>query len=223
MQYKVVIISATLFVLLGGFILVWWVSRPNTAAPSTQTNQTSTSYPPNQTSVETIAQSQTQAQTAVNIDAAYSALFQKILAQKVVFTQTRTAPEDTSGIYSLYTQDIADAKKSFPAAVNLSVGIAVVDLNEDGASEALVFENLPGTCGTAGCPLDIYKKEKEKWVNVFSTLTGENVGISNTYTNNYVDLFLAKESTVVRYAWDGKTYRPGEVMAIWNGTTFIAP
>ena len=200
---------------------MWFISRSNTAVPPTQTSQTSTSYPSNQTSVETTAQSQTQIQTTVDLGAAYSELFQKILAQKVVFTQTRTAHEDTSGVYTLYSQDITDAKKSFPAAVNLSVGIAIADLNEDGVPEALVFENLPGTCGTAGCPFDIYKKEKGKWVNVFSTLTGENIGISNTYTNNYTDLFLAKESTVVRYTWDGKQYRPGEVMAVWNGSSFV--
>jgi len=223
MQFKVLIISTTLFVLLGGFILVWWMSRPNTPAPSAQINQTPTSYPSNQTSVETAAQNQTQAQTAVDLNTAYNTLFQKILAQKIVFTQVRAASEDTSGIYSLYTQNIADTKKSFPAAVNLSVGIAITDLNEDKISEALVFENLPGTCGTAGCPFDIYRKENGKWVNIFSTLTGENVGISNTYTNNYVDLFIARENYVVRYTWDGKKYNPGEVMATWDGTTFITP
>ncbi len=220
MQYKALIISATLFILLGGLILVWWMSKPSTITPSAQISQTSTSYPSNQTSVETTAQNKTQAQTALDLNTAYNALFQKILAQKIVFAQTRTASEDASGIYTLYSQDIADAKKSFPAAVNLSVGIAVTDLNEDGVLEVLVFENLPGACGTAGCPFDIYKKEKGKWVNIFSSLTGEDIGISNTYTNKYADLFLAKENAVVRYTWDGKTYNPGEVMAVWDGSTF---
>ena len=68
MQSKVVVIFTTLLVLLGGFILVWLMSKPNTAAPSAQINQTPTSYPSNQTSVETAAQDQTQAQTAVDLD-----------------------------------------------------------------------------------------------------------------------------------------------------------
>ena len=220
MHPKAVIISATLFVLLGGFFLVFWMSRPNTDAPSTQINQTPTSYPSNQTSVETAAQDQTQAQTAVDLNAAYNTLFQKIVAQKIVFTQVRAASEDTSGAYALYSQDIEDAKKSFPSAFGLSIGVNVTDLNEDAVSEVLVFENLPGACGTAGCPFDIYKKEKGKLVTIFSTLTGENIGISNTYTNNYIDLFLARGNYVVRYTWDGKTYQPGETMAVWNGSAF---
>ena len=223
MQSKVVVIFTTLLVLLGGFILVWLMSKPNTAAPSAQINQTPTSYPSNQTSVETAAQNQTQAQTAVDLNAAYNALFQKILAQKIVFTQIRASSEDTSGIYALYSQDIEDAKKSFPSAFGLSIGINMTDLNEDAMSEVLVFENLPGACGTAGCPFDIFKKEKGKLINIFSALTGENIGISNTYTNNYIDLFLARENYVVRYTWDGKQYNPGEVVATWDGTTFITP
>ena len=96
----------------------------------------------------------------------------------------------------------------------------MVDLNEDGVLEALAFEDLPGYCGTAGCPFDIYKKEKGKWVNILNVLTGENIGVSNTYTNNYADLFLASGNAVARYVWDGKQYNPGETMAIWDGAAF---
>lgn len=223
MHPKALIISATLLVLLGGFVLVFWMSGPNTAAPSTQTNQTSVLYPSDQTSVVTTGQDQTQAQTAVDLDTAYNALFQKVVAQKIIFTQVRAPSEDASGVYALYAQDIEDARTSFPSASGLSIGVAMTDLNEDGTQEVLVFENLPGACGTAGCPFDIYKKEKGKLVNILSTLTGEYVGVSNTYTNNYVDLFLASGNAVVRYVWDGKQYNPGEVMATWDGSTFVSP
>jgi hypothetical protein len=218
MQPKTIIISAIVVVLLGGSLLIWWMLGSTPPAPPAQTNQTSTSYTSNQTSVGVPSQTQSQTKTQVDLDAAYNDLFQKILAQQVTFTPTTAG--GTGSVYALYAQDIADAKKSFPKAFSLSIGIAMVDLDEDGVAEALVLENLPGYCGTAGCPFDIYKKEKGKWVNIFTTLTGENIGISNTYNNNFADIYLAKENFVVRYVWDGKQYNVGEVTARWDGSAF---
>ena len=137
-----------------------------------------------------------------------------------------TGTGEMGSIYNLYTKDVADSKELFPAQKDFSIGVALLDVTDDGIAEALVFEDLPGYCGTGGCTFDIYKKQNGKWTSVYSALAQGEIGLANTITNGYQDIFLSVHSdgspntNVVRYVWDGKTYKAGEVMAIWDGSTF---
>ena len=161
-----------------------------------------------------------------DIQGAYARLFEKILAKKILFARVNSSTGDTGSLYSLYAKDVAEAKKMFPAQSDFSIGVALLDITDDGVAEALVLDDLPGYCGTGGCTLDIYKKQNGKWVSIYNVLAQGEIGLSNTITSGYQDLFLSVHTSgspntaVVRYVWDGKTYQPGEVMAVWDGTIF---
>ena len=100
----------------------------------------------------------------------------------------------------------------------------MTDINGDGVDEALVLENLPGFCGTAGCPFDVYKKQGSQWVKIFSTLVQGNVGLSTNYVNSYQALLLVVEangqSSLEQYVWNGSSYQASAVVAVWNGSSF---
>lgn len=225
MNTKIVAIVIAAVLLVGGGISAFFLLK---TSPQEQTNtpQNTSSNTPNSTTVVTAGQTQVQNEPVVDVDAAYVTLFQKLLGTKLQFTQTASSEGDMGSVYALYAKDIADAKKSFPGLSTFPIKIALVDLNKDGVSEALVLEDLPGYCGSGGCPFDIYRKDKGKWVNIYSSLAGLTVGVSSVYTNGYADLFLSVtgdsgyESKVVRYSWDGKQYTAGDIVATWNGTQF---
>lgn len=216
-----------LVLLIGGGVSAYFLlNRSPQEQVNTNTN-TNFSTNNNSTTVVTTGQVQGQNEPVVDINAAYVTLFQKLLGTKLQFTQTNSTEGDMGSVYTLYAKDIADAKKSFPGLATFPIKIALVDINKDGVSEAVVLEDLPGYCGSGGCPFDIYKKDKGKWVNIYGSLAGLTVGVSSVYTNGYADLFLSVtgdsgyESKVIRYSWDGKQYTAGDIVASWNGTTFI--
>src|SRR3989344_9023243 len=228
---KIITALCILLVVLGGFFLVFsWFSTPS-AVPNTQTPPSGGSYSgggSNQSSVEIPSPASGQEPPVLDIPAAYTVLFDKILAKKVLFTRvsSSTGTGEMGSIYNLYTKDVADSKELFPAQKDFSIGVALLDVTDDGIAEALVFEDLPGYCGTGGCTFDIYKKQNGKWVSVYSALAQGEIGLANTITNGYQDIFLSVHSdgspntNEVRYVWDGKTYKAGEAMAIWDGSTF---
>lgn len=128
----------------------------------------------------------------------------------------------------MYAGDEQTAKQydSNPAHVTLEV--ALVDITGDGIPEAFVYENLPGFCGSAGCALDIYQKEKGKWMKIFNTLaSGDNIGLSNVLLNGYLNLFITvpsavgSEPNVMQYVWGGSTYKEQKAVAIWYGGQFV--
>lgn len=218
---KVIIISIVFLLVIGG-ALVWFFLR---SSPPTESNNPQTQYGNtggnNQTTVIVPSQGQSQAQSSLDIQAAYRDLFQKIIAQRVVFISTNATSTGPAGtLYGLYADDIKESKKLYPSAPDFSIKVAFVDITDDGIKEALVYEDLPGFCGSGGCSLDIFQQKQTKWTKLSSLSGGEEVGLSNTLTNGYLDLFLTEEDAVVRYVWDGKEYQPGETMAIWDGTTF---
>ena len=210
---------------------MWLLFTPPAAkAPSTQTTPTNNSYNnSNQTSVTNQTAGTAQPQKLPDIKKEYDVLFQKILAQKISFVAVDSTSGDSGSVYALYTNDIDAEKKAYPNMTKFPISIALADLTDDNVPEALVEEDLPGYCGSGGCPLDIYKKSNGKWTLLFSSLVSGDIGLSSTITNGYRDLFLpvsgdiVYQSKIMRYTWDGKTYQPGEIMATWNGTTFITP
>lgn len=226
MNTKIVIGIIVAVLLVGGGVSAFFLLRTSPQEQSPNTLNTNSSNTPNSTSVVTPGQTQVQNEPVIDVGAAYATLFQKLLGTKLEFTQTASSEGEMGSVYALYAKDIADAKKSFPGLSTFPIKIALVDLNKDGVSESLVLEDLPGYCGSGGCPFDIYRKDKGKWVNIYSSLAGLTVGVSSVYTNGYADLFLSVtgdsgyESKVVRYSWDGKQYTAGDIVATWNGTQF---
>lgn len=172
-----------------------------------------------------------QAATTANLEQSYTTLFQQLLATGANFAWVNASSTlagqagDASAVYALYAADIANNKKMFPQA-STSIQLALTDLTNDGVPEALVYENIAYTCGTAGCPLDIYQKQKGKWVLLFTKLVGPKIGISNTLTSGFLDLFLTVggsvpgTSAVERFVWNGSTYTYKEVVATWDGAKF---
>ena len=224
-----IVIVATVLILGIGFALFISATSPAATVPSTQTTQNNSYGGSNQTTVTNQSQTPAQLQKLPDINKEYDTLFQKILAQRISFTVVDSTAGDIGSVYALYTKDIDAEKKAYPNLTKFPISIVLVDLTDDNISEALVEEDLPGYCGSGGCPLDIYKKINSKWVLLFSTLASGDIGLSNTITNGYRDLFLSVpgdlgyQNKIIRYVWDGKQYNPGEVVATWDGTTFITP
>src|SRR3989344_1148832 len=183
MQLKTfIVICIVVVLLLGGGIALWLMLQPSPAVPPQQ-NEVTPGAINNQTSVTVPSsggQTSTQDQTPPNIDQAYAVLFEQLLAQKVPFVTVSSAAGETASIYALYANDIADSKRDYPGYAEHAIQVALVDLNEDNTPEALVLVDLPGYCGTAGCSFDVYQKSKTGWTKIFTTLTGPNIGISNT-------------------------------------------
>jgi hypothetical protein len=162
-----------------------------------------------------------------DITGAYSSLFSQVGATGLTMTQVDSSSGgDSAAIYALYAADVSISKELYPKEGSYPIHAAFVDLNDDGTSEAVVYEDFPGFCGTVGCPLDIYQKQAGTWTKIFSTVTQGEVGLLNVYINNYRSLLLTLDtggprSRVVTYAWDGKTYQLGAVVATWDGMAFV--
>lgn len=214
---------------MGATFFVWSFFKKDTTSTSNDTPNSGYTGGNNQTII-TIPSSQNLASstaTQVDIETAFSDLFQNLLAQQVQFsTVVSTSSLAYGDIYRLYVQTITEAKTFYPTLKTFPVEVAKVDLNEDGVEEAIAYVAFPGYCGIAGCPLDVYKKQNGVWVSVFSTVSPGAVGLSNTFNRGYQDLFLlvqnnsAYQTRVIRYTWDGTTYKSGEVVAVWDGNVF---
>lgn len=180
---------------------------------------------PNQSSTTTPVQ--TAADDLRGIPLAYDILFKQLPASKADFqTANASSTGDYKALYALYASDVKLQQKNMPHS-STDIQVALVDLTGDGTPEAIVNEVLPYFCGTAGCPLDIYKKSGTKWSKVFSTTVGGEIGLGDTIANGYLDLYLtvpvegqSNRSVVALYRWSGSTYVLTKVVAAWNGATF---
>ncbi len=226
-QIVSIVIAIFIAIGIGIGVYLFFVLKglPSQQAPVTNTQNTSgdTSVNiPNPTQVQSgTVQSQQQ------IDAAYVTLFGKIGAQKVKFNSVSSSAGESGAVYALYSADIAAARKMFPKLTSFPMNIALIDLNGDAVNEAVVWENLPGLCGSAGCPLELYTKVGGKWSQIYTGFSGSNVGLGAS-NGGYADLFSAilgddvgYESKIVKYSWDGAKYAPNGVVATWDGSQFV--
>lgn len=201
---------------------VFWLTRPT--APATNTpvipvDSSGYTAPVGVTSGNTIK--------APDIDKQYQQIFATLSAQKVVFTPVGSSAEEGWGkIYDLYADDIESSMKLSPDAGTYILHAALVDLNADGVEEVLVYEDLPGFCGSAGCPFGVYTLEGTAWKRVLSVLSGDTIGVTQAKTQGFSDLLVVAGVTsdgsvpMTRYSWDGKQYAEGGVVATWNGSSF---
>lgn len=228
MSVKTLITSLIVVVAVAGAAVVgWllWVSKHTTTEPII--SNTTSGGGANTTNVSNSSSqaSSLEPAAAPDILKAYAGLFASLLASPISFNQATSSSGTRAAITALYAKDIEENKKITGQIA--SVDMAIEDLNNDGIDEVLVYENLPIACGTAGCPLEIYQNIQNKWTLLYSIMTGEYVGLSNTLTNGYLDLFLSTQggigfqSQVVRYVWKDGAYQPGEIVATWNGSAFL--
>ncbi|MSR70957.1 hypothetical protein EXS62_02870 [Candidatus Kaiserbacteria bacterium] len=166
--------------------------------------------------------------TAPDINTHYTELYSNLQANKVEF-ETLNSTGPYAALYALYSADRAAYEKIFPANTGRLL-VAAIDLNGDGVDEAIVYEDFFGYCGSGGCALDIYKKEKTVWVSILSAQASKNVGISYAAQNGYAVLFLSVEGAglgyqtqIVRYIAINEKYQPADTVATWNGAMFKRP
>lgn len=224
--FKITIILLIVVTLGGG--AVWWYLSGSHSPSQSNTQNPSGNLPgvPQTTTTGSSAQTATSSQTtSTGLD--IIALFKKLNAQQVLFTSaSATSTGNVANLYKLYASDVAESKKLYPSVTYSTIDIGAVDLNNDGTPEAFVYENLLGFCGSGGCSVDIYQLKKGVWVKISSLLGSEDLGISNTSTKGFNDLFLTvhgdigAQSQVMRYVWDGTTYQPGTPVATWNGASY---
>ncbi len=225
-QILTTVITILILIGLGVGVYVFFILKQTSAQPATSTTG-QTNGLGSDVNVPNPTQTQTQGNVTQDIDAGYAALFAKIGAEKIKFNTVTSGAGELGSVYSLYATDVADAKKAFPKLAVFSMSIALVDLNKDGVTEAVVWENLPGVCGSAGCPLEIYMKAGGKWAQIYSGLGGSTIGIGKTYTGGYADLFLTNggevgyQSNIVRYIWHKTDYVAANTIATWDGSQFI--
>jgi len=94
----------------------------------------------------------------------------------------------------------------------LTYASASVDLNGDGADEALAYVAGPMVCGSGGCSLYVLTRDGAVWrVVTRTTVTQTPIGVLSTSTHGWRDLAVligggGAEAGWVRLAFDGRTY-----------------
>ena len=235
-NYKKIAVIGTLavFVLTGlayGFIT--WSSKPNSTTNPDNPSftgglyQTQTSVT-NPTAGGANIQQDPVVSATITQNSDYNKLFAKLLAQRVVFSRVSAGGGDTDEIYKMYAAQLAEAKAAYPNNKNGSFGVAMVDITDDGVAEALVLEDMPGNCGTAGCPFVIYKKAGAVWTPILQTQVQYEVGLGNAIINGHRDIYLAKqgidasfETAIRHYVWNGSKYAYKGLADKWTGTNFV--
>lgn len=225
MNIKLILIwfIAVLLVVGAGLGLYLMLAKPATVETPAATPAQNT---PTDSSVTVPTHVQSTGDPSLDLDNAYTSLFNKIGAQRVSFVPVASANGEVGSVYALYSADVALAKKTFPKLTTFPINIALIDLNKDGAAEAIIWENLPGVCGSSGCPLEVYTKVSGTWTLLYSGQGGSTAGVSRVYTSGYADILLpitgdvAYQSKIVKYSWNGTKYAPNGVVATWDGTQF---
>jgi hypothetical protein len=69
--------------------------------------------------------------------------------------------------------------------------VTSIDLNTDGNDEVLVYNDLPSFCGTGGCLLEGYRKQKGVWKKILSSLAYKEVASIDAPLGSYVDLVVS--------------------------------
>ncbi len=87
----------------------------------------------------------------------------------------------------------------------------LVDLNNDGRLDLLLYVVGPQACGTGGCGLYIYRNLGDKFELINSVSVVQGVYLADTYTNSYRDLVIAiggggGKSASIKIQYNGKNY-----------------
>lgn len=228
------IVTWTIVVLLAallgvGVFTLWLIRSGGTQAPPQQQTEIPSQTSAGNTTVSSTSNNPASSSSSADVAKQYAALFASLNAQPISFTEVDGAQGSYGDIYKLYADDIALSKKIAPNAPHYALEVGSIDLEGDGTAEVIVYENLPGMCGSGGCPIDLYKKHSTLYESMFSVLGNGTVGILSTKTQGYFDLLLSThgdtgfKTDVAEYKWDGSTYAKGSVVATWDGANFVPP
>lgn len=224
---KIIITSIIILVLaLGGVLGVALWSNSGSKTPAQNEEQqtpvggTQTSTNGQQGSVVTPTTG------AIDSKKEYDSLFSTLKARRLILELVGSPTGPYGSVYSLYSEDIALAKKIVPDASGYTMHMASTDLNGDGTAEVVVYEDLPGMCGTGGCEIDVYKKNGTTYELILSALGYEYIGVASSQTNGFTDLNLSHHgetgfmTNVVKYTWSGNAYNASSTVATWDGEQF---
>lgn len=159
-------------------------------------------------------------------DSAFNSLFIKLGANRLSFEALPAASYPQ--LYVAYQSEFALYKKLYPEQPTPTLNGTEIDLNNDGAKEVMVVLNFPGFCGTAGCPLDVYRSKTNTNTPLLTTVAFEAVGVMAGAAGGYASLLLTSSSDgyvaeTKRYSYTNGTYQPAESLGKWNGDSFKAP
>ena len=232
MQPQKIIIIAIVFLAIGllgvltfGLWLQFGNKTPTQPSTNTQTPSTNTQTGTQNPSTNTQTPS-TNTGATVDIKKEYDKVFANLSAKRVSLELVGSADGHFGDVYKLYAADVELAKKLFPKATGYTIHIGSLDLNADGTAEVVVYEDMVGMCGSAGCPIDVYQKSGSTYKNILSTIGSEMVGAASSKTSGFTDLLISSrgetsfKSNLIKYSWNGSLYARANVVATWDGSTF---
>lgn len=224
----ITILVVLLTALLGVGAFSLWLIRSSSASPTQEQPLTQGGNTADSTSGNTTSPSVT-TPASFDLKKTYDTFFASLGATRVSYTLVGSEQGLYGDVYKLYAEDVAASKKMAPNAAGYTLEVGTADLDKDGTPEVIVYENLPGLCGSGGCPIDVYKKHETLYENIFSGLGSEIVGVSSQKTEGYADLLVSVHgdtgfmSNVTSYVWNGSAYQQAAVVATWDGAAFSQP
>lgn len=89
------------------------------------------------------------------------------------------------------------------------LGIAAIDVNEDGDKEWFVHDYNPYSCGAQGCSTYVFQKQGTQYLHIMRLIAGDTiaVGDKSSNANGYRDIYVkAPSGDLVRWSFDGREY-----------------
>jgi len=98
-------------------------------------------------------------------------------------------------------------------------GYALADLNDDGRREAIVWISARNICGTGGCKLAVFRKNKAGWKLLSSTaITRPPIRVLSSKTNGWHDIGVIEAGGGVREPYEGRLRFSGKNYGVgWTG------
>lgn len=89
------------------------------------------------------------------------------------------------------------------------LGIATIDVNDDGQKEWFVHDYNPYSCGSQGCSTYVFQKQGTQYLHIMRMIAGDTiaVGDKSSNANGYRDIYVKGPSgDLVRWSFDGREY-----------------
>lgn len=89
------------------------------------------------------------------------------------------------------------------------IGIATLDVNNDGTDEVFVHDYNSYSCGSQGCTTYVMQKQGTQYLAIMSVIAGDAiaVGDKSSHNNGYKDIYIQNNNgKPVRWSFNGKEY-----------------
>ena len=109
---------------------------------------------------------------------------------------------------TLHRAEVANAYgakwRSFYTAEKVGLMVGTFDINDDGTDEIFLMKTLWGSCGSIGCPTEVYQLQDGRWVSIasmagFAIYVGDKKDADKGYRVLGGDL--------IYHRWNGTEYR----------------